>query len=197
MQNISTNAETDQVLEPEENPLSTHVARHVARVVLATFILTFIASRVMVILIMDQKVPDFFFHVGKTHVHHLNYGIFMLCGVGAYLLFFQPRGHWLIAAAAIYGVGLGLTFDEFGMWLHLGGSYWQRGSFDAVVVVAALLGLVAVAPEFKKFGPGHWTATIGVAALTFVFGVLLVHSIRREGAKIMPRLQQIEQTEPG
>jgi protein-S-isoprenylcysteine O-methyltransferase Ste14 len=83
------------------------------------------------------------------------------------------------------------------MWLHLGGSYWQRGSFDAVVVVAALLGLIAVAPEFKKFGPGHWTATIGVAVLTVVFGVLLVHSVRRAGHKIMPRLQQLEQSAPG
>jgi hypothetical protein len=30
---------------------------------------------------------------------------------------------------------MALTFDEFGMWLHLGGSYWQRASFDAVIVL--------------------------------------------------------------
>jgi hypothetical protein len=34
---------------------------------------------------------------------------------------------------------MALTFDEFGMWLHLGGSYWQRASIDASIVVAALL----------------------------------------------------------
>jgi hypothetical protein len=178
-------------------PRPPEVAYRLARWALAAFVVTFILARILVILIMSRKIPDLYLHVGGNHVHHLNYGIFMLCGVGAYLLFFQPRGHWLSAAAAVYGVGLGLTFDEFGMWLHLGGSYWQRGSFDAVVVVAALLGLVAVAPEYKKFGPGHWAATFGVAALTLVFGVLLVHSIRREGAKIIPRLRQIEQNEPG
>ena len=69
--------------EPQERPLSKPAFRHVARIVLGTFILTFVASRAMVVLIMDQKVPDFFFHVGKTHVHHLNYGIFILSATGA------------------------------------------------------------------------------------------------------------------
>ena len=75
--------------------------------------------------------------MGGTHVHHLNYGIFLLCIVSGLLLFFQvsERERWWSAAA--YGFGLALTFDEFGMWLHLGGGYWQRASFDAVIVVAA------------------------------------------------------------
>ena len=45
----------------------------------------------------------------------------------------------------VYAIGLALTFDEFGMWLHLGGSYWQRASFDAITVVGTLLGLAATA----------------------------------------------------
>jgi len=47
----------------------------------------------------------------------------------------------------IYGIGLGLTFDEFGMWLHLNGDYWQRASFDAVIVLAAALGSRALPPR--------------------------------------------------
>ena len=35
--------------------------------------------------------------------------------------------------AALMMLAMALTFDEFGMWLHLGGSYWQRASFDAVI----------------------------------------------------------------
>src|SRR5439155_4161657 len=54
-------------------------------------------------------------------------------------------------AAVAYGVGLALTFDEFGLWLHLGGSSWQRASYDAVVTLAALLGLIAVAPALRHF----------------------------------------------
>jgi hypothetical protein len=172
------------------------VGYRLARWTLAAFITTFIAARILVILIMSHTIPDLYLHVKGNHVHHLNYGIFLLSGVGAYLLFFHPRGHWLTAGAAVYGVGLGLTFDEFGMWLHLGGPYWQRASFDAVVVVAALLGLFAVAPDIKKFRPKHWGLTVFVAAIAIIFGVLLTRSVHRFGDRIAPRLEQLEANSP-
>ena len=52
--------------------------RHLARLTFVSFLLTFIASRVLVILIMTRHMPDLFLHMGGTHVHHLNYGIFLL-----------------------------------------------------------------------------------------------------------------------
>ena len=73
--------------------------KHLARVALAAMLLTFALSRVLVLLIMSRRVPDLYLHVGGTHVHHLNYGIFLLSGVGAYLLFGQPGGARLRAAA--------------------------------------------------------------------------------------------------
>ena len=51
--------------------------------------------------------------------------------------------------ALLYGFGMALTFDEFGMWLHLGGSYWQRGIFDAVIVILSLFGFLAFMPPFR------------------------------------------------
>ena len=84
--------------------------------------LTFLLGRILVLLIMSRRAPDLFLHVGQTHVHHLNYGIFLLTAVGAWLLFSRwERGRRV--AALTYGIGLALTFDMFGMWLHLGGSY--------------------------------------------------------------------------
>jgi len=112
-----------------------------ARRTLFGFILTFIASRTMVLLIMSRRVPNFYFFLRGTHVHHLNYGIFLLASVCAYALFWSPTGRGARIAALLYGAAMALTFDEFGMWLHLGGSYWQRSSIDAVVIVAALFGL--------------------------------------------------------
>jgi hypothetical protein len=185
-----------QPLESDHNPRPPEVAYRLARWTLAAFLTTFIAARILVIGIMSRTIPDLYLHVGGNHVHHLNYGIFMLSGVGAYLLFFRPRGHWLSGAAAVYGVGLALTFDEFGMWLHLGGSYWQRASFDAVVVIAALLGLIAVAPEYKKLRTTHYGVAAGLAALTIVFGILLFRSAEKFGNRIAPRLQQLEQYSP-
>ena len=177
---------------PEEAPLPEPKATHVARVVLAVFLLTFIASRMLVILIMSQTMPDLFLHLGGTHVHHLNYGIFLLSGVGAYLLFRRPSGHHLTVAAMVYGVGLALTFDEFGMWLHLGGGYWQRASYDAVVVIAAVLGLIAYAPSLRHYRPRHLVWTILLLSAVIVFAVMLVKSVRR----FTPELQKIEASGP-
>src|ERR1700756_2136686 len=87
-----------------------------ARNVFTSFLLTFIAARVLVILIMGREIPDMFLHMGQTHVHHLNYGIFLLTGTGAYLIFCRPVGKLLSATSVFYGIGLALTFDEFGIW---------------------------------------------------------------------------------
>ena len=170
--------------------------KRLARTVFVTFLLTFIASRVLVILIMAKRVPDLFLHVGGTHVHHLNYGIFLLSTVGAVLLF-VPLGEWGKQwTASAYGFGMALTFDEFGMWLHLGGSYWQRGSFDAVIVILSLFGVVAFLPPWSRFRSRHW-ATVTVSLLAVVgFYVLLFWSMNRFGHRYAPRLLQLEQGGP-
>ena len=112
------------------DPSSASFFEHLARYILVSFLFTFIAARVLVILIVSRRVSDLYLHLGGTHVHHLNYGIFLLSGIGAYLLLGRPATRGLEMASIIYGIGLALTFDEFGLWLHLGGSYWQRASFD-------------------------------------------------------------------
>ena len=125
--------------------------RPLARLALLSFLLTFVAARVVSFLMRGQRMAGFYLHVHGTHVHHLNYGIFLLAGVGAYLLF-HP-GPAASGAAVTYGVGLGLTFDEFGMWLHLGGDYWQRASYDAVIVLGAALALASFAPPLQHWWP--------------------------------------------
>lgn len=146
------------------------ILRPLARIVFFTFLLSFVAARMLVYLIMAKKVPDLFLHVGGTHVHHLNYGIFLLSGLCGWLLFFRPAGRWLKTTAALYAFALALTFDEFGMWLHLGGGYWQRASFDAVVVVAALLGLLAFAPGWRAIRTAHvYTLLVALLATGMFF----------------------------
>jgi len=169
---------------------------HLARTALVAFLVTFMAARGLVFLIMARAVPDLYVHLRGTHVHHLNFGIVLLAAAGAWLLLLRPTGKVLSAAAAVYGVGLALTFDEFGMWLHLGGSYWQRASFDAIVVVAALLGLIAFAPLIKRFRPRHWAtaALLALAVGGFAYG--LVVSSRYAGRRMSPVIHRIEQTNP-
>src|SRR5450432_3159047 len=145
----------------------------IARRALFGFILTFIAARTVVLLIMTRRMPNLYFFLHGTHVHHLNYGIFLLAGVGAYLLFCSQGATQLRRAALAYGAAMALTFDEFGMWLHLGGSYWQRASIDAIVVVAAALGFVAFAPPLRAFESRHFRASIAILVALIGFCVVL------------------------
>lgn len=168
--------------------------RRTARLVFVSFLITFVGARVLVFLIMARRMPDLFLHLGGTHVHHLNYGIFLLSGSGAWLLFARPAGRALSVAAVLYAVGLALTFDEFGMWLHLGGGYWQRASFDAVTVVAALLGLLAFAPRVMR--PRHWWTGALVVGLAALFFTLLARSLHHAEDRARPRLERLEQEGP-
>ena len=167
------------------------IARHRLRLAFFAFLLTFVTSRVLVFMIMARRMPDLYMHVGGTHIHHLNYGILLLAVVGAYLLFGRPSERGRTVACVLYAVGLALTFDEFGMWLHLGGGYWQRASFDAVVVLAALLGLGAYAPPLRAWRGRHVTTAVAAALVAVVFYVLLVETFRF-GARIELRLMPLE-----
>ncbi len=167
-----------------------------ARRALFGFALTFILSRVVVFLIMARKIPNLFFFVRGVHVHHLNYGIFLLAAVAGYLLLVRPSGKAGERAALAYGVAMGLTFDEFGMWLHLGGPYWQRISFDAVVTIAALFGLIVYAPDLRRLRPHHWTAAIALLLILVTFIVVLTFSMRFANRHISPILQNIEAAGP-
>jgi hypothetical protein len=169
------------------------ISTQLARRALFAFVLTFVASRVVVFLIMARRIPNLYFFLRGTHVHHLNYGIFLLAGVGAYLLIGRPQGRALRVTALVYGVAMALTFDEFGMWLHLGGSYWQRASIDGVIVVAAVLGLFAFASDIHKFESRHITASIVILIAVAVFGVALYDASVRIGRVEGPRLEALEE----
>ena len=170
--------------------------RRLARIVFTTFLLTFIASRVLVILIMARAVPDFFLHMGQTHVHHLNYGIFILSALGGLLLFVPVGPKARLWCAVAYGFSMALTFDEFGMWLHLGGGYWQRASFDAVIVVLSLFGMLAFAPPLSRMRAHHWITGAVTLVVAILFYILLFKSLDYAGKKEGPKFKALEEYGP-
>jgi len=184
------------MVEPEQRsePFKSGFSQRASQI-LVWFLFTFTAARITVFLIVSHRIPDIFLHLGGTHVHHLNYGIFLLSAVGAYLLLGRPTGNGLRWSAALYGIGLALTFDEFGMWLHLGGSYWQRASFDAIVVVGAFFGLIVMAPHLSRFRPHHWFTAGALVVALVVFGVMLVDSFRY-AHRILYRIEILEEAQP-
>ena len=157
------------------------VVQHLARRVWSTFVLTFVVSRALVLITHAEWFPNIHFQLGNTHIHHLNFGIGLLTIAGGYLLFARPTGRALGIVAYVYAIGLGLTFDEFGMWFHLDDIYWQRASFDAVVLIASLLGLLIVAPSLRRFRARHWATAIGLLLAVALFGALVLKPLWSAG----------------
>jgi hypothetical protein len=181
----------ESIPAPACDPVVNESAK-LARRALFGFILTFIAARIVVLLIMSHQMPNLYFFMNGTHVHHLNYGIFLLAAVGAYMLFGIRGSRDLRVAALAYGVAMALTFDEFGMWLHLGGSYWQRASVDAVIIVAAVFGLIGFASAIRSFESRHVRAFIALFIALLAFAAVLYDASERIGKLAGPRLEALE-----
>jgi hypothetical protein len=88
---------------------------------------------------------------GGTHVHHLVWGILLLLVFGYIGIAVAPDSPWREYAAILFGIGMGLTLDEFALWLNLEDVYWSqkgRQSIDAIVVTFCLLSLTLLGLSF-------------------------------------------------
>ena len=85
--------------------------------------------------------------VGGTHIHHLVWGILLLLIAGYVGVVIAPPSPWHEIVTVLFGIGTGLTLDEFALWLNLEDVYWSqqgRRSIDAVIVAATVTGMVLV-----------------------------------------------------
>jgi hypothetical protein len=115
--------------------------------------------------------------VGGTHIHHLVWGIILLLVAGYVAIAIRPPSPWQEIDAVFFGIGTGLALDEFALWLDLKDVYWSqegRKSIDAVIVAAALSGMVLIGFSAwielgKKVEDAVFTVvgTFGVVAIVF------------------------------
>lgn len=110
------------------------------------FLPTFVIARWIV-----RHDPSLFLHVNGTHLHHFIYGLILIAVVGYIGLVYPQR--WQRTLSLIYGIGLALVADEFGIWVKLNSYYYGNLSYDAVFAVAVFL--VAVV-YFADFGRAVW-----------------------------------------
>ena len=97
---------------------------------------------------------------GGLHIHHLVFGIVLILLAGFLSFALQPDGALLTVLAIAFGIGAGLTLDEFALWLYLEDVYWSeegRRSVDAVIVATIIaggiaLGLVPLGSESESGG---------------------------------------------
>jgi len=123
--------------------------------------------------------------VGGTHIHHLVWGICLILIAGYLQLAIAPESPWHEVLAVLFGIGTGLTLDEFALWLNLKDVYWSeqgRRSIDAVIVMATFAALVTIG--FKA-----WTDVAkgvedevfgGVGAFGFVTIALVIVNFAKE-----------------
>jgi len=128
--------------------LKPKTGKEIPFMILISFLATFAASR-----ITTQLLPNMFLQVRGTHVHHFAYGIILLGIIGFYSIT-QPRSpQTRLKLSLLYGIALGLAFDEFAMWIQLEDVYKDRSTYDAIVTITLLLLNIVYFEDFwKKWG---------------------------------------------
>lgn len=115
---------------------------------------------------------------GGLHVHHLVFGIvlMMLAGTISFAGFATDPLYEICAFA--FGVGIGLTIDEFALWVYLDDVYWKdqgRASVDAAVLAVSFMGLVLLGVRPLELSDGSFEAVLGsVVAVTIAIGSSLI-----------------------
>jgi hypothetical protein len=115
--------------------------------------------------------------IAGNHIHHQVFGILIIISTGIILVSEMPKGAALDAAAAVFGVGVGLTVDEFALWLHLDDVYWTsegRKSVDAIFCVLVITGALIGGASFVtgRVGTAAWWSSITVIAVTLLLCVI-------------------------
>jgi hypothetical protein len=130
------------------------LGRRVALRALFAFLITFGILRALTAIIHFDTFPHGPFRnlvtASGLHIHHLFWGILLLMATGFIALATRAE-KWHLRVALIFGVALGLTLDEFALWLRLADVYWSPEgieSIKAATVVAAFLAVYAFGQPF-------------------------------------------------
>jgi len=115
--------------------------------------------------------------IAGNHVHHQVFGILIIIGTGIVLVSAAPHGAALNVAAAVFGVGVGLTVDEFALWLHLEDVYWAkegRQSVDAIFCVLVVTGALIGGAGFLsgRVGTATWWSSVSIVAVDLLLSVI-------------------------
>ena len=121
---------------------------------------------------------------GGVHIHHLVWGISLLLLAGFSAFVSDLDAPWWQITSIAFGIGAGLTLDEFALWLRLDDVYWSeqgRESIDAVIVATLVAGLIVVGVQ--PFDLDETASILGTTAATVL--ILVVCSIAFAKGRIM------------
>lgn len=130
-----------------QNQLVEH-DRQALFLVLVGFLGSFVFIRISTRLMRSSKVPWWPGSIvsgSGVHLHHLVFGIVTMMIAGTLGFVLVGESPWFEVCALAFGIGVGLTIDEFALWVHLDDVYWAeegRRSIDATVVAALMMALL-------------------------------------------------------
>jgi hypothetical protein len=134
------NTQLDQNMDPNLNKRS-----YLAVFTLVAYLITLLLSRLTVYLI--EKNIEFpllgYNTIAGFHIHHFVYGIILLVVVAFIGLFLKVQ-KYIFIIYTLYGIALGLIFDEFGIWLKLQPEYNQPISIIAASIVGIALTIILI-----------------------------------------------------
>lgn len=116
---------------------------------------------------------------GGLHIHHLVFGISLLRLTGFLGFALQPDSPWLEVLAVAFGIGAGLTLDEFALWLYLEDVYWSeegRRSVDAMVIATIVAGGLLLG--FVPLGSDSGTGAALVIPIAFNLAVCILAALK-------------------
>ena len=108
---------------------------------------------------------------GGLHLHHLVFGIVTMMVAGTLGFVADGRSPYIEICALLFGIGVGLTIDEFALWVHLEDVYWERegrSSVDATVIAASLMLLIVLGVSPVAFDSSSTEALIASILLTLL-----------------------------
>jgi hypothetical protein len=135
------------------------LGRRIALRTLVAFIATFLVLRAITAIIHFELFPHGPFRNLITqsglHIHHLFWGILLLMLTGFTALATRDA-RWHLRIAVVFGVALGLTLDEFALWLRLADVYWSRQGIESIKAAALVAALLAS----YAFGQPVWHGVV-------------------------------------
>ncbi|HEX2435107.1 MAG TPA: hypothetical protein VHI76_00480 [Solirubrobacterales bacterium] len=153
--------------------------------VLVGFLGSFLFIRTSTRLMRSPKVPWWPGSVtpGGLHIHHLVFGIALMLIAPTLAFAIGDVSPWWELTALAFGIGAGLTFDEFALWLHLDDVYWAeegRRSVDAVVVAALFMGIVFLGVIPFEIDGSDWELfLVSLAGLLFTLATVAICFLKR------------------
>jgi hypothetical protein len=162
-------------------------ARTAVLFVLVGFLAGFLFIRASTRLMRSPRVPWWPGSVvteGGVHLHHHVFGIVLMLVGGTLGFALTDDTPWVQLSALAFGIGGGLTFDEFALWVHLEDVYWKeegRKSVDASLVAVVFVGMVltgALPAQVDSGSTGLVITSLGVAAFVIATSAVAFSKLR-------------------